>query len=112
MAMNMFPIVPYTATKHKLLSDRWLLVVCEGKIVLHSIHGPSTLEVSRTLLDGKSITCASLLLMHHPGFLPSGASTQRQKATFHPLLAVGTSAGMVFIIEPVNGTVWKSLREE
>ena len=79
-------------------------MVCEGKVVLHSIQSASSLEVSRALLDGKAISCATPVLMHNSGLLPSGAGSHKQ-ASFHPLLAVGTSAGIIFIVEPVSGTV-------
>ena len=79
-------------------------MVCEGKVVLHSIQSASSLEVSRALLDGKAISCATPVLMHNSGLLSSGAGSHKQ-ASFHPLLAVGTSAGIIFIVEPVSGTV-------
>lgn len=101
------PCVPTAVpSRHRILTDRWLGIVCEAKVVLHSISGPETLELPRSLVDGKAATCVALLLLHHPGLLGGEDGAGRSMAPrFAPLLAIGTSGGNIYVVDPLTAKV-------
>lgn len=81
-------------------------MVCEGKLVLHGITGSEVLEFPRSMFDGKAITSTALLLMHLPGLAAENLLAGRApEVRCSPLLAVGTSGGSIFVLDPFTASV-------
>ncbi|KAK9819592.1 hypothetical protein WJX72_000101 [[Myrmecia] bisecta] len=101
--------IPHLGRVRGLKGHRWLVIACETKILMFDLVSNVNREVPRTLLDGKAPTRTAFLFAHSPLLLGYGAGESNSSTIITPVLAVGTSGGVVYLLSVATLQIYAKL---
>ncbi|BDA49478.1 hypothetical protein COCOBI_14-0960 [Coccomyxa sp. Obi] len=101
--------LPHLGRVRGLKGHRWLIAACETKILMTDLVSRASREVPRAVMDGRAPTSLAFLYKCSPLLLGYGAGENNSQAIITPVMAVGTSAGVIYLISVSTLQVYAKL---